>query len=78
MQIDPTNEGQASTFPLIIGVTGHRDIAPAARQVVANAVGTLLCNLKHRFGNDACMCCRPWPKAPISSLPNSRWQMASS
>jgi hypothetical protein len=53
VQIDPTNDGQASTFPLIIGVTGHRDIAPSARHVVADAVGTLLRNLKHRFGQDA-------------------------
>lgn len=53
MQIDPTHDRQASTFPLIVGVTGHRDIAPEARQAVAAAVGTLLCHLKHRTGQDA-------------------------
>ncbi len=49
----PAHDAGAPTFPLIVGVTGHRDITPEARDAIADTVCGLLRHLKQRFGADA-------------------------
>ncbi len=46
----PMTNTAPPTFPIIIGVTGHRDIAPWALPRVRKSVIGLLCDWKRRFG----------------------------
>src|SRR5271170_4973824 len=39
-------------FPLIVGVTGHRDLLPDGRGTVRAAVRAVLLGLRKRFGSD--------------------------
>ena len=43
----------ADPFPLIVGVTGHRDIPPAAQDALRHTVSTVLSGLQKQFGQDA-------------------------
>ena len=46
-------KGPADPFPLIVGVTGHRDIPPAAHDALQHTISTVLRGLQERFGQDA-------------------------
>lgn len=54
-RVAAADQPAVAPYPIVVGVTGHRDIAPAAVPAVRTAVRNMLDDLRQEFGSALCI-----------------------